>query len=350
MIQEAIRRLLEGRSLSAEEAAASMTEIMEGLASEAQIAGFLVALRMKGETVEEILGCARVMRSKVTRVRAGPGPVVDTCGTGGDGSHSFNVSTAAALIAAGAGATVAKHGNRSVSSRSGSADVLEALGVNVEASVPVVERCLAEARVGFLFAPRLHAAMKFAAKPRRDLGVRTVFNLLGPLTNPADARHQLLGVHDARWTEPLARVLLGLGSAHALVVHGLDGLDEISTTGPSRVSECRGDSVVTYEVRPEHFGLSPARIENFRVVDAQASAESIRAILDGTPGPRADIALLNAGAALYAADAAESLEEGLALARESVRSGRARHALERLAECSRIDAGLPGARMTPPSG
>lgn len=334
MILEALQKLVSGNNLTTDEAAACMTEIMEGKVTEAQIAGFLVALRMKGETVEEISGCARVMREKATRVEGGTGPLVDTCGTGGDVRHTFNISTAAALIVAGGGVKVAKHGNRSVSSKSGSADVLEALGVKLEIPLPAVERCIEEARIGFLFAPRFHAAMKFAVKPRRELAVRTLLNVLGPLTNPAGARHQLLGVYEARWTEPLAQVLGQLGSAHALVVHGLDGLDEISTAGPTRVSELRQGRVHTYEIGPEAFGLKRSRLEDLQVSDARASAAILRSILEGTPGPHADIALLNAAAALYAADRSPGIAEAIEQARESVRSGAARQALSRLIELS----------------
>lgn len=334
MIQDTIKKLVEAQDLTTEEAAATMTEIMEGQATDAQIAAFLIALRLKGETVEEITGCAKVMRKKATRVSVGDAPAVDTCGTGGDVSHTFNISTAAALITAGAGIKVAKHGNRSVSSQSGSADVLGALGVNLDATVEVVEQCIAEANIGFLFAPKMHAAMKYAIGPRREVGVRTIFNLLGPLTNPAGARHQLMGVFDGAWTEPLAKVLGQLGAAHALIVHGHNGLDEISTTGPTQVSEYRDGETRSYEITPEQFGLAAVSLDCLRVGDAEGSAEIIRGILSGAEGPHADIACLNAGAAIYAADVAASIEEGLEKARASISSGAAGEALEKLVTTS----------------
>jgi len=335
MIQDCIKKLVESQDLTTDEAVGAMNEIMEGQATEAQIAAFLIALRMKGETVEEITGCAKVMRDKAARVNAGDGPCVDIVGTGGDVSHTFNISTAAALIAAGAGVKVAKHGNRSVSSQSGSADVLEELGVDLDAPIDVVERCIAKAGVGFLFAPKMHAAMKYAIGPRREVGVRTVFNLLGPLTNPAGAEHLMIGVFDPGWTEPLARTLGELGAKHALVVHGLDGLDEVSTTGPTQVSEMQDGEPRTYELTPEQYDLARVGMNELRVKDPQESAAAIREILGGAEGPKADIALLNAAAGIYASDAADSIESGLEMARESIGSGAANQALTKLAQVSK---------------
>ena len=274
MIKEAIRRLTERRDLTAEECAQAMNEVMSGEATPAQVAAFIVALRMKGETPEEITGCARVMRAKAHRIAAGSEVVLDTCGTGGDARNTFNISTAAAFVAAGAGATVAKHGNRAVSSHSGSADVLKQLGVNIEAGPDVVERCLREARIGFLYAPMLHEAMKFAIGPRREIGVRTVFNLLGPLTNPAGARHQVLGVYDPALPPILAAVLKNLGSERCLVVHGDDGLDEITTTGKTLVAELKDGEVTTRELAPEQFGLPRAKLSDLVVRSVDEAAEA----------------------------------------------------------------------------
>jgi len=340
MIKDFIGKVVEGRDLSADESAAAMTEIMEGRASDAQIACFITALRMKGETVDEITGCASVMRQKATRVRAEGGrfAVVDTCGTGGDRSGTFNISTAAALAVAGAGVTVAKHGNRSVSSHSGSADVLRTLGVNIEADIPAVERCLNEAGIGFLFAPLLHGAMKYAIGPRREIGVRTVFNILGPLTNPAGATCQVMGVYDGALTDVLAHVLRNLGSNHCFVVHGADGLDEITTTGPTKVSELVHGRVNTYEISPEDVGLQRARVEDMLVGSPAESAHAIRGVLARAPGPHRDIVLLNAAAALAAAGAAADLQAGVTVAAESLDSGRASKALDELVRITQAGA------------
>jgi anthranilate phosphoribosyltransferase len=285
---------------------------------------------MKGETVEEITGCARVMRQKATPVHAPSPDVLDTCGTGGDASRTFNVSTAVALVAAGAGCCVAKHGNRCVSSASGSADVLRELGVNIEADVPLVERSLREAGIGFLFAPGLHKAMKHAIGPRREMGIRTVFNILGPLTNPAGAQRQLLGVYDASLLETLAAVLGNLGSVRCLVVHGDDGLDELTTTTTSRVCELDGGTLRSYRVSPEDLGLPRARLEDLRVASPAESAAAIRDVLGGCTGPHRDIVLLNAAAAIVAAGRAGDLAAGLRLAAEAIGSGAAARALGRL--------------------
>jgi anthranilate phosphoribosyltransferase len=330
-IPEAIARLLEGRSLSEDEAAAVVGKIMDGEATAAQIGALLVLLRRKGETIDEITGAARAMRAKVTAVRCERETVLDTCGTGGDGCRTFNVSTAAALVAAAAGCTVAKHGNRAISGTVGGADVLERLGVAIDAGVEQVETVLRETGFGFLLAPLLHGAMRHAAGPRREIGVRTIFNLLGPLTNPAGARHHLLGVFDACWVEPLAQVLGRLGSVHALVVHGDDGLDELTTTASSDVAELRAGEVRKFRVDPQSCGLKRARLSDLQVENAEQSAQIIRSVLAGETGPAREIVLLNAGAAIYAADRAATISDGIAAAREAIDSGRARETLARVA-------------------
>ena len=329
-IKAAIAKLVAGSDLSRDEAAASMNAIMSGEATDAQIAAFCVALRLKGETVDEITGCAQGMREKATRITAPCADVLDTCGTGGDASGTFNISTATAIVAAGAGCCVAKHGNRSVSSSSGSADVLRELGVNIEADVPTVERCLAEAGIGFLFAPALHGAMKYAIGPRREMGIRTVFNILGPLTNPARATRQLLGVFDPAWLEPIARVLGNLGSVRCLVVHGEDGLDELTTTAASRVAELADGEVRSYTIHPGMCGLTQAKPEDLQVGSPAESAAAIRDILGGAKGPKRDIVVLNASAALMVAGKAGDLGQGMRLAIESLDGGAAAGVLDRL--------------------
>jgi anthranilate phosphoribosyltransferase len=333
-IQEAIGTLIEGRDLDRQQARAAMDLIMSGEASDAQIGAFLVALRCKGETVVEIAGCAEVMREKATRVVTSRTPVVDTCGTGGDGARTFNISTTVALVAAGAGACVAKHGNRAVSSACGSADVLQALGVRIDAPAETVGACLDEAGIGFLFAPVMHGAMKHAIGPRRQIGIRTVFNLLGPLTNPAGAPRQLLGVYAPGLTEPLAGVLRELGSQRALVVHGCDGLDELTLTGPSCVSELDRGRITSYQLAPQDLGLEPVPAAALRGGDAAHNAGILRRVLDGEPGAPRDVVLLNAAAALVAAGLADRLAAGLEQARDSIDSGRARAALEALVRVS----------------
>ena len=335
MIREAIHRLLEGESLSAQEAEAVMGEIMRGAATPAQIAGFLVALRSKGETVEEIVGCARAMRQAAVPVRPSRPDVIDTCGTGGDRAGTFNISTTTAFVVAGAGLGVAKHGNRSVSSRSGSADVLEALGVRLDLSPRQVAQAIDEIGIGFLFAPKLHPAMRHAIGPRRELGVRTIFNILGPLTNPAGATAQLLGVYDGALTEVLARVLQALGGRAAYVVHGAGGLDELTTAGPNRVSffgiPPADGQVVTETLDPRALGFEPAPAEALRGGSPEENARITRAILSGEErGPRRDVVLLNAAAALVAGGAAADLEEGVARAAESLDSGAALRTLDAL--------------------
>jgi anthranilate phosphoribosyltransferase len=316
-----------------------MSAIMRGEAAPAQIAGLLIGLVMKGERPSELVGFARTMRAEAVRLTQPVGEVFDTCGTGGDRSGSFNISTAAALVLAACGVRVAKHGNRSVSSRCGSADVLEALGVNTAASPAVVERCLAETGIAFFFAPTFHPAMRHAAQARKDLGVRTAFNLLGPLTNPAAPSRQIVGVPRPELTELLARALLLLGAERAWVVHGADGLDELSTTGYTKVSECREGTVRTFYVHPAEYGLSKASLDSLRGGDAQVNAAIVRDVLDGHGGPARDVVLLNAGAALFVSGATGSVREGLARAAAAIDSGRAKQVLQRLAAASQSGAG-----------
>ena len=336
MIQDLIRKLTDREDLTVEESTQAMNEVMSGEATPAQIAAFIIALRMKGETTEEITGCARVMRAKAKRVDPGQSPyeVVDTCGTGGDARSTFNISTAAALVTAGAGVTVAKHGNRAVSSRSGSADVLKQLGVNIEADVPIVERCLREARIGFLFAPMLHGAMKYAIGPRREIAVRTVFNILGPLTNPAGALCQVLGVYDATLVPVLAGVLRNLGSKRCFVVHGTDGLDEMTINGETHIAEVKDGKVETYMLAPEDVGLTRAKPEDLVTDNVDEAAKAIRSVLAGDIGPKRDIVGLNAGAALLAAGAVTELREGIQEAFNAIDSGAAASALENLVRIS----------------
>ena len=333
-IRTAIGRTVAGTSLSETEMEAVMRELMEGSATRAQIGGLLIALHMKGETVEEIIGAVRALRAHATRIQPRASVVVDTCGTGGDRRGTFNISTAAAFIAAGAGLTVAKHGNRAMSGTVGGADVLEALGVKIDLPPAQVAACIEEVGVGFLFAPVFHPAMRHVAAPRRELGVRTIFNLLGPLSNPAGARHQVVGVFAAEWTEPLAHALGRLGAVHALVVHGDDGLDEISLAAPTQLSEWHEGSVRTYRVTPEEFGLTRCRDVDLEGGNRDAAASIIRAILAGASGPRCDIAILNAAAAIYVGGLAPSIAAAVDRARESIRSGRARQKLEQLIELS----------------
>ncbi len=329
-IREAIDRVIGGQDLSEAEAEDVMELIMDGEATPSQISALLTGLRLKGETVPEITGFARVMRRKVRPIARPAGMVVDTCGTGGDKSGTFNVSTAAALIAAGAGLMVAKHGNRAVSGRAGSADVLEALGVDLTVGPEVMSRALGEIGICFLFAPLFHPAMKHAMGPRREIGIRTVFNILGPLSNPVGADAQVLGVYDPFLTETMARVLQALGTRRALVVHGQDGLDEITLTAETRVSELVDDRVDTYLFQPEDAGLTRCRPQDLLGGDARENARIIRDILEGKPGPRRDIALLNAAAALLAGGLAPDMTEGVVLAAQAVDSGRAREKLDAL--------------------
>ncbi len=334
MIREAIQKLALRENLTRQESFETMNEIMSGNASEAQIAAFLMGLRLKGETIPEIAGCAQSMREKSTPIRSKHPNLIDTCGTGGDSSGTFNISTSAAIIACGAGAVVAKHGNRAVSSQSGSADVLRALGINLDLTPEMVTAILDDVGITFLFAPLLHGAMKFAAPVRRDMGIRTIFNILGPLTNPAGARRQLMGVFAPGLTEVLAGVLKELGSEHALVVHGEGGLDELSTLGWTKVSHLRNGEISTYEIRAETFGFQLTSVERLRGADAQSNAELVVRILERAGGAPSDIAIFNAGAALTAAGIAGDLKEGVAQARESVLSGAALKKLNEWKEAS----------------
>ncbi len=341
IITEAVRALVEKKNLSRIEAAAAMEAIMSGAATNAQIAAFLTALRMKGETVEELIGFAQVMRQKAVRVKTHGEEVaaltgtdremlIDTCGTGGDAAGTFNVSTATAFVVAGAGLKVAKHGNRSVSSLCGSADVVETLGINLELPPAKVARCVDEIGIGFLYAPLLHTAMKHVMAARREMGIRTVFNMLGPLTNPAAANAQVIGVYSLTLTDPLARVLAELGTVRAFVVHGADGLDEISNTGESQISEVREGVVRSFKVRPEDFGLPRAAIADLQGGDRDENAQIIRHILGGGDGPKRDIVLMNAAAALVVGGRARDLKEGVSLAGHSIDSGAAQQKLEAL--------------------
>jgi anthranilate phosphoribosyltransferase len=339
VIRETISQLLEGQSLPAEQAEAVTGEIMVGEATPAQIAGFLVALRVKGETADEIAGCARAMRRAAVQVHPSRSDVVDTCGTGGDCAGTFNISTTAAFVVAGAGLAVAKHGNRSVSSLSGSADVLEALGVNISLTPDQVAQAIDEIGIGFLFAPNFHPAMRHAIGPRRELGIRTVFNLLGPLTNPAGASAQVLGVYDAALTEVLARVLQQLGSRAAYVVHGHGGLDELTTTGPAQISHFgvapTNGQVVTEMLDPATLGFSVADPGDLQGGDPQENARITRAVLEGQDrAARRDVVLLNAAAALVAGGAAAGLPEGIARAAESIDTGSALRTLQALIDYS----------------
>jgi anthranilate phosphoribosyltransferase len=331
IVQEAIRAVVAGRSLSIEEATSVFTDIMSGNATDSQIAAFIVALRMKGETAEEITGAASVMREKATHVLPeSTAHLVDTCGTGGDGANTFNISTAAAFVAAGAGAVVAKHGNRSVSSRCGSADVLEALGINIGIPPEKMKECLDTAGISFLFAVALHKAMKYAIGPRKEVGVRTIFNVLGPLTNPALAPHQLLGVFSESLTVTMASVLKNMGTKRAFVVCGDDGLDEISISGPTNIAELRDGAITRYSVAPEQFGLRRAPADAVKGGTPQENAAIVLGILDGQKGPRRDIVVLNAAFALTAAGIASDPKDGIGRAEESIDSGKAKGKLDLL--------------------
>ena len=330
MIREAIQKVIAGHSLTEAEMDSAMNTIMEGEATDAQIACFLTALRMKGETIAEMTGAARVMRAKATPVKTKHSLVVDTCSTGGSGRNSFNISTTSAFVVAGAGVPVAKHGNRGVTRQSGSANVLAALGVNIEIGPEHVGRCIDEVGIGFLFAPMLQGAMKYAIGPRREIGIRTVFNALGPLTNPAGAQAQVLGVYAPELTETHATVLNNLGSHHAFVVHGNDGLDEITTTTTTRVSELVNGAVKTYPLDATELGIPRADAASLVGGAPMENAEITQNILNGETGARRDIVVLNAAAAIVAGGKAENLEGGLELARDSIDSGKALEKLEEL--------------------
>jgi anthranilate phosphoribosyltransferase len=337
MFTALIEKLVRHEDLTTEEASAVMQEVMEGRAAPAALGGILSAMAMKGERPAEIVGFARTMRAHAVKLSRPVGDVFDTCGTGGDRSGTFNISSASAIVVAASGVTVAKHGNRSVSSRCGSADVFEQLGVNVAATPAVVERTLADARIAFFFAPTFHPAMKHAGPTRRELGIRTVFNLLGPLTNPAGAARQIVGVPRSELTEPIARALMMLGSIRAWVVHGADGIDEISTTGHTKVSECREGSVNTFYVHPADFGVAKASAADLRGGDATENAAIVRQILDGKSGAHRDVVVLNAGAALFVAGKATSVADGIRLAQKAIDTGAARDTLAAMVRLSHAE-------------
>lgn len=323
-IQQAINAVIEGNHLNTEQMTTAMHAVMSGEATSAQVAGFLVALRMKGEVVEELTAAASVMRELSAKVTVATENLVDTCGTGGDSKGTFNISTTAAFVVAAAGARVAKHGNRSVSSKSGSADLLETAGVNLQLTPGQVAKCIEELGIGFLFAPAHHSAMKHAIGPRKELGVRTMFNLLGPLTNPANAPHQVLGVFSEQWIEPLANVLKSLGSKHVLVVHADDGLDEISIAGNTQIAELKDGAVSRYSVSPKQFGINEGKLADIVAKDAAESLQMVSDVFENKTGAALDIVKLNAGAALYASDKTTTLEEGVSLAADAIASGEAK--------------------------
>jgi len=335
MIGEAIKKVVGGQNLDRDSMHEIFGYVMDGKASDVQKSAFLVALRMKGETAEEITGAALAMRERVTPLDTNGANVIDTCGTGGDGRGTFNISTVAALVAAGAGAMVAKHGNRAVSSSCGSADLLTELGVAVDLDAPRMSEVLRRTGISFLFAPKLHPAMGAVAAVRRELGVRTIFNVLGPLTNPAFARRQVVGVYSDHLVDLLARVLLALGADHAMVVHSRDGLDEISVSAPTHVCEVCYGEVRSFEVTPEEIGIRRHSIEAIAGGDTKQNARIARAVLEGEEGPRADIVAANAAAALYVSGAVPTIRDGVALAQEAIRSGRAMQKLEQLISVSR---------------
>lgn len=322
-IQATLQKLLNKQNLSADEMSQAMRLMMRGEMSNVQIAGFLIALRCKGESIEEIAAAVGVLRELVNQVPVKGEHVIDTCGTGGDGANTFNISTTAAFVVAAAGGKVAKHGNRSVSSSCGSADVLEAAGINLELSAQQVAECVDQIGVGFLFAAKHHSAVRHTVAARKEMGVRTLFNLIGPLSNPANAPHQLIGVFDKQWLVPVAEVLKRLGSRHVLVVHAQDGLDEISIAAPTDVAELQQGEVKTYSVTPEQFGLQRASLSSLAITNAQSSLEIIRQVLHNQPGPARDIVVLNAGAAIYAADLVGTLEQGMQRALQVLADGSA---------------------------
>lgn len=330
MLTPLVEKIIDGQHLNTGEAEKAMGHIMGGHATPTQIGAFLVAMRMAGERPEQIEGFARIMRANCIAIPYDGDDLVDTCGTGGDAMDTFNISTASALVAAGAGVKIAKHGNRSVSSQCGSADVLMELGVDIDLEPEEIAQSIDAHGLGFLFAPHLHPAMKHAIGPRRELGMRTVFNVLGPLTNPAGATRQLLGVFAPDLTDTLARTLAGLGSKHAMVVHGLCGMDELSTLGPTQVSELRDGTIETYMLEPSEFGFPPASAEDVAGGDPEHSAGIVREVLDGKQGPRRDIVEYNAGAAIYVGGHADSIGEGIEVARESIDTGAAKNVLEAL--------------------
>jgi anthranilate phosphoribosyltransferase len=333
-MQEAIRAVTERRDLGPEEMSDVMQLIMTGKATPAQVGGFLIGLRMKGETVDEIAAAARVMRELAAHVDVAGPHLVDTCGTGGDAASTFNISTASAMVVAAAGGKVAKHGNRSISSKSGSADVLETAGVNLELTPEQVANCVNEIGVGFMFAPKHHGAMKHAIGPRKEMGVRTVFNVLGPLTNPASAPNQVLGVFSDELVEPLAKVLQKLGSEHVLVVHAEDGMDEISIAAATHVAELKDGEVRDYFITPEQFGFDRSDISSLAVDGPEQSLATIRSVFENQPGPARDIVALNAGAAIYVAGLSEDLAQGIKIALDVIADGSANAKLDALIEIS----------------
>jgi len=335
MIKDAIDLISSGKDLTEAMMREVMEEIMEGKTDTAQIAAFLSSLSAKGESIDEVTAAVAVMRGHAIKINTSYASVLDTCGTGGDALGTFNISTTVALVAGGCGVAVAKHGNRCVSSTCGSADILEALGVNISMSVQQMEKCLNDIGITFLFAQALHPAMKYAMPARKQLGKKTIFNILGPLSNPAGATHQLIGVYDRRWAEILAKVLQNLGSSHALVVHGNDGLDEITTTAATFIAETHKGSLKTYEIKPEDFGFKRAEPSDLKGGDVSLNAKIILEILDGCPGPKRDIVVLNAAAALFAADKTASIKEGIALAEKSIDSKKALEKLNLLREFSK---------------
>jgi anthranilate phosphoribosyltransferase len=328
-----LRRVADGETLNETEAVEAFGLIMSGDVTEAQIGALLVGLRVRGETVEEIAGAARALRERAVKVSA-PEGAIDTCGTGGDAKGTHNISTCAAFVVAGAGVPVAKHGNRSISSRSGSADVLAALGVNIECGPETIAHAIEQCGLGFMFAPAHHAAMRQVGQVRTELGTRTIFNLLGPLANPAGVKYQVVGVFGEAWVEPIARVLALLGTERAWVVHGADGLDELTTTGISHVAALDGGKVSTFKVSPKNAGLPEAKPDDLIGGDAAANAAALRVVLEGKPGPYRDVVLFNAAAALLVAGKAKTLREGVALAAQSIDSGKARAVLEALVKLS----------------
>ncbi|AFJ01394.1 Anthranilate phosphoribosyltransferase [Methylophaga frappieri] len=333
-LPQAIKRVMQRDNLTDEEMTQVMQQIMTGQATDAQIGGFLIGLAMKGETVAEITAAAKVMRQLATPVTIQSAPIIDTCGTGGDGASSFNVSTASAFVVAAAGAKVAKHGNRSVSSTSGSADVLEAAGVNLDISPEQVAHCIETVGIGFIFAQKHHGAMKHAIAARKEMAVRTIFNLLGPLTNPAGAPYQVLGVYDRQWLRPVAEVLQQLGSRHVLVVHSADGMDEISIGAETTIAELKDGKINEYTIQPEDFGLQRADITALSVNNVTESLAMIQSIFAGHSGPARDIVVLNAGAAIYAADLSDDLASGIQLAQNLIDNGVAAKKLDALIQCS----------------
>lgn len=335
MIKESISLLINNTNLSEAQTSECFKEIMEGKATDAQIGAFLAALRIKGETVDEITGAAKIMKEMATPIKA-PAGILDTCGTGGDLSNTFNISTTTAVVVAACGVPVAKHGNRSVSSQSGSADVLEALGVKIDLAPVNVEKCLEETGFGFLFAPLFHPAMKYAIGPRREMGVRTIFNILGPLTNPAGAKRQILGVFSEKLTEPLAKVLVNLGSEDVMVVHGKDGLDEITLTDKTYVARCLDGKVKKFSISPEDFGMKKCSKEDLKGSDKESNAKITMAILKGEKGPKRDIVLANCAAALVVAARTNDYKEGVSIAAEAVDSEKALRKLEEIKKATNL--------------